>query len=255
VEPGPEKTARPAPIRSVLNALRIIERLSEEQPLGVSQLARDLGMPKTSTFRSLETLEHAGWARMTRDGTARWSLTSKAYVIGMSASPGDELIELAVREMSGIRDAVGETMHLVFPEDDDQVVVARVDGINPIRTFLSIGTRVPFHSTASGRAMLSRMPEDDVIRLLDHESQQYEFDRALVMREVEKARERGFAENFAEWRTEIAAVSAAVQSREGRPLAAISVSMPLSSFKHADRGEIGEMLVQAGTRISESLVQ
>lgn len=49
-------------VRSVSNALTLIEELARQQPVGVSLLARGLGLPKTSVLRTLRTLEASGWA-------------------------------------------------------------------------------------------------------------------------------------------------------------------------------------------------
>lgn len=242
------------PIRSVVNALRVIETLATHREIGVSALARTLGMPKTSTFRSLETLEHAGWVTSDGDGQGRWSLTNRALIVGLSTASAGNLRELAVREMNSVRDIIGETMHLLMLDGLEHVVVARVDGTNPIRTFLELGTRPAFHSTSSGRSLLSVMNESDVSDVLDREAKVQEFDRAEVLEEVRLTRERGYALNHAEWRANIAAVGVPVVTKEGLPLAAISVSMPITSFHEHDHDEIGQLLIDASARITESLI-
>ncbi|GAA1862337.1 IclR family transcriptional regulator domain-containing protein [Brevibacterium marinum] len=242
------------PIRSVVNALRVIEALAEHKEIGVSELARRLEMPKTSTYRSLETLAHAGWVTPSGEDRARWSLTNRALIIGLSTASAGNLTQLAVREMNGVRDVIGETMHLLMLDGLDHVVVARVDGTNPIRTFLELGTRPMFHSTSSGRSLLSVMAEADVAEILDREAREQDFDRAEVLDEVRLTRERGYALNHAEWRTNIAAVGVPVVTQQGVPLAAISISMPLTSFLEHDHERVGRLLVEAGARITESLI-
>ena len=243
-----------SPIRSVVNALRIIEALAVHREVGVSELARTLSMPKTSTFRSLETLAHAGWVASAGEGQGRWSLTSRALIVGLSTASAGNLRELAVREMNGVRDVIGETMHLLMLDGLEHVVVARVDGTNPIRTFLELGTRPAFHSTSSGRSLLSVMDESDVREVLDRESKDQGFDRAEVLEEIRMTRERGYALNHAEWRTNIAAVGVPVMTQQGVPLAAISVSMPMTSFLEHDHDQVGRLLIDASARITESLI-
>lgn len=242
------------PIRSVANALRIIEALAVHKEIGVSELARRLEMPKTSTHRSLETLAHAGWVTSTGEDQVRWSLTNRALIVGLSTASAGNLTELAVREMNAVRDVVGETMHLLMLDGLEHVVVARVDGTNPIRTFLELGTRPMFHSTSSGRSLLSVMDEADVSTVLDAEAREEDFDRAEVFEEVRLTRERGYALNHAEWRTNIAAVGVPVVTQQGVPLAAISISMPLTSFLEHDHEKVGCLLIDASARITEALI-
>lgn len=242
------------PIRSVVNALRIIEALATHREIGVSALARVLGMPKTSTFRSLETLTHAGWVSAEGEGQGRWSLTNRALIVGLSTASAGNLRELAVREMNSVRDVIGETMHLLMLDGLEHVVVARVDGTNPIRTFLELGTRPLFYSTSSGRSLLSVMDESDAADVLDREAAEHDFDREEVLEEVRLTRERGYALNHAEWRTNIAAVGVPVVTKQGLPIAAISISMPITSFLEHDHDEMGKLLIDASARITESLI-
>jgi IclR family transcriptional regulator, acetate operon repressor len=244
-------------VRSVLNALRILEEVSRQQPIGVSELARVLELPKTSVDRSLRTLHLAGWVRTLGTETTRWGLTTKALTVGLAGSRETSLRELAVAEMDKIRDATGETVHLVVPEEDELVVIARLDGTRSLRTFLPLGARAPLHATASGRAMLASMHDDDVDAILDHGIHRYTkrtlLDRERVWREIKLVRRRGFGTNAAEWRTDIAAIGASIGTVGGSPLAAFAISMPLSRYQAANRSRIAKLVIEAADRVSREL--
>lgn len=244
-------------VRSVLTALSILEEVARRQPIGVSELARALGLPKTSVQRSLQTLETAGWVRTLGAETTRWGLTTKALTVGLAGSRETSLRELAVAEMGVIRDETGETVHLAVPDGHELVIIARLDGTHSLRTFLPLGARAPMHATASGRAMLAAMPDKDVDAVLDQGLRRYTnrttVDRARVWREIRLARKRGYATNSAEWRTDIAAIGTAMGPTAGEPLAAFAISMPLSRYQKVDRARIAEAAIEAAARVSRSL--
>lgn len=252
VEKGPNEG-----VRSVRNALRILEELSKSQPIGVSDLSRQLELPKSSTFRSLQTLAQAGWVQPAKGEPPRWVLSTKVFTIGLAASVETTLRELAITEMTCIRDALGETVHLTVPDETNLVVIAHLDGTNSLRTFLALGTRAPLHATAGGRAMLSAMGDAEVNRLLDQGIEAYTdrttLDRDAIWAEITSARERGYAINSAEWRTHIAAIASPIVSRSGQVLAAISISMPMSRYQEIDHAEAGALTMASCRRIATEL--
>jgi IclR family transcriptional regulator, acetate operon repressor len=254
---GRERAPSDGGVRSVLTALRILEEVSRRQPIGVSQLARGLELPKTSVHRILQTLHQAGWVRTVGDETTRWGLTTKALTVGLASSRDTSLREVAVAEMARIRDATGETVHLAVPDEDELVVIARLDGTHSLRTFLPLGARAPLHATASGRAMLAAMPDDDVDAVLDRGINRYTkrtiVDRDRVWREIRLARRRGYATNAAEWRTETGAIGTSIGSAHGRPLAGFAISMPFSRYQVVDRAGIGVLAADAARRVGDIL--
>jgi len=244
-------------VRSVLTALRILEEVSRRQPIGVSELSRLLSLPKTSVHRSLNTLQQAGWVRTLGTETTRWGLTTKALTVGLAGARETSLRELAVAEMAHIRDRTGETVHLAVPEADELVVIARLDGTHSLRTFLPLGARAPLYATASGRAMLAAMSDEEVDAVLGRGLQRFTkrtlVDKRRVRRQIDLARRRGYATNAGEWRTDIAAIGASIGSMAGGPLAALSISMPYSRYQAIDRPQIADLVIAAAHRVSEEL--
>lgn len=243
-------------MRSVLTALQALEQLSRG-PLGVSELSRALRVPKTTAHRSLTTLHQAGWVRPLEKDRTKWVLTGRSLTVGLAGSTEGNLRELARAELTRLRDATGETVHLVVPDAQDLVVVARVDGTNSLRTFLPLGMHAPLHATASGRAILAAMPDAEVAAVLDAGLETFtprtKRDRSEILREVERTRERGYAVNVAEWRSDIAAVGASISTRSGAPVAALAVSMPLSKYQTVDVAALSALAMTAADRISEQL--
>lgn len=243
-------------IRSVLTALRVLEALSQGA-LGVSELARAVGLPKTTAYRNLRTLAEAGWVRPSELDRTRWVLTSRPLTIALAGSVEGGLREVARAEMTKLRDATGETVHLAIADPPAVVIVARVDGTQSIRTFLPLGAHAPLHATASGRALLAAMPDEEVERILamglDSYTSNTILDPGAVRDEVAAARTRGFATNRAEWRSGIGAVGVAITSRKGAPVGALAISMPLARYEEVDLEDVARLTLAAARRIGEQM--
>jgi DNA-binding IclR family transcriptional regulator len=241
------------PIQSALNVLGVLETLASHPPMGLSEAARAAQLPKTTTLRCLLTLQEAGWVRLSEDRNAEWSLTNRALLTGLRAAPAGELAGLATEEMNHVREAVGESVHLMVRDGLEQIVVARADGVGAIRTYLPLGTRIPFHSSSSGRALLSAMSAEEAEAVLTAEAEAPGFDRARVEAHVEEARSRGFSVNEGEWREGVAGVGVPVRGAAGDLRGAISVSLPVARMEELGAEEIGRLLLESQRRLADRL--
>ena len=267
----PNRSASIPVVRSVINALNVIEALSKRQPLSTAELARDLKLPKSTVFRALITLESCGWAESSAPPIAEWSLTNKVFELGLHAPRSSGPLDAAISALTALRDEFFETTSLLVPSADELVVIAREDGINAIRAFIELGTRVSFTTTASGRAYLSALPEQEVVRLLDLpiNSEPLAPAKENVWREVALARQRGYAIDEGLDRLAprpalivqeatpatltnggVAGVAAAVLDAQAAVKGVISITMPTSSAKTVDLALMGERLAQVCRELS-----
>lgn len=272
----PNRSASIPVVRSVVNALNVIETLSKSQPLSAAELARDLKLPKSTVFRALLTLESCGWAQSSAPPRAEWSLTNRVVELGLHAPRSSDALGAAIGALTNLRDEFSETASLLVPSAGELIVIAREDGTNAIRAFIELGARVPFISTASGRAFLSALPEDELIRLLDSHTgpRTFELAAASVLREVPDARQRGYAIDdgldsqaprpavIVEEATPslptsggVAGVAAPVLDNQGAVKGVISITMPTSAARRVDLDLMGRHLAQVCRQLSGDQVE
>jgi IclR family transcriptional regulator, acetate operon repressor len=254
-------------MRVVRTALRVLEVVSELQPVGVSAIARATGVPKSSAQRCLVTLREAGWISAPPDGPQRWSLTGRALAVGLRGATEHGLREAALAVMQDLRDATRETIHLIgfgaehAPASDAGsaalVVIDRLDSPEPVRTWVRLGTLVPLHASCSGRAVLSRLPEAEARALVGDAPERYSdrtiTDPDVLATELRTVRERGYAIADESWRSGVGAVAAAVVDAAGRPVGALAVSAPQQRFDADRAAELGDAAVAAAARVSAAL--
>jgi len=212
----------------VKNVLRVLEALGRREPRTLTELHRELALPKTTAHRLLGALAEGGWARSGDDG---WRLTPRAAVLGARAASAGGLRELALPAMEALRERTGEAIHLTVPEEGHVVLIERLDSPQAVRTHNPIGARAPLHASANGKAVLATLPPEALEALLRRgtaaftESTVTDPDRLRF--ELARVRARGFAVNRGEFVPDVAALAAAVTDPEGCAVAAISISAPL----------------------------
>lgn len=244
-------------LQNVLNTLRVLEEVAARQPVGVGELSRELGMPKSSVQRALVTLHEAGWIRPAAGEMTRWVMTTKALAVGGRAGGDLGLRDAAVPIMEDLRRRTEETIHLTIPEDDKMVLIERLETTKPLRISMALGHALPLHASANGKAVLAHSAPEIIRRLFAQELPRYTestiTDPDELRAEFAKIRDQGFAVNHGEWRSDVGSVAAAVLDADGKPIASLSVNIPLTRLTTEFEAEFGAAVREAADRISARL--
>jgi IclR family acetate operon transcriptional repressor len=249
----PREGARMSAVQSVLTATRVLERLSEPGLVGVSELSRDLGLPKSSVQRMLLTLKEAGWAEDVRGETTRWTLTPKMFRLGQHHHARNGLRSTALPVMEQLRDATRETVHLVVQRDDSVVVVECLDSPQPVRAHVDPGDVLPLHASTNGRALLSTQSEQAVRDLISRGLRAYTpqtvTDPVVFEDIIRQARARGYAAGVGQFRDGVHAVAAPIVVG-GVGIASIGVSTPAQRMTPELEETFGKYVIDAARTIA-----
>lgn len=244
-------------MQNVLNTLRVLEEVAARQPVGVAELARATDIPKSSVQRALRTLQTAGWIRPAGGSVTRWAVTTKALHVGRHAAGELSLRDVAVPVMEDLRRRIDETIHLAIPEGDKIVLIERLETSKPVRIFLALGTNLPIHASAHGKAVLAAGSAAIVERLLADGLPRHTdttiTDPDALRTELEEIRKRGYSTNGGEWRSDVSAVAAAVMDDAGQPVASISINVPTSRMTDENRSAYGALVREAAAAVGAAL--
>lgn len=246
-------------MQSVLRSLEVLEAVSQSQPVGISVLARTLDIPKTTVHRIVRTLAEAGWVSpLGVPGEQRWVLTARALAVGARVADQEDLRTRARSVMVGLGAKTDENIHLSVPDGDALVLIEKIASSRPVQTVSAVGERAPAALTASGWAFLSRLPErearalvPEVVTLAD--GTKISVDDLMI--ELRTVAANGYAVNPGRWRPDVSAVGAAIEDRVGRPIAALSISMPTYRLTDELIAPYGELVRTAAGEISEGLTR
>jgi IclR family acetate operon transcriptional repressor len=241
-------------MNSVLSTLRVLEEVAARQPIGVSELARVTSMPKSSVQRCLVTLQQAGWLRIVDPDRTRWGVTMKALVIGLRGTGEQDLRDLARPVIKRLAAETDETVHFSLRDGDDVIIIAREDSAQAVRVIVEVGTRLPLRATSAGLAILARLDPPEVGEVLRHPVEDFAepIPSADELREeIARTAERGYALNGSAWfRPHVVSLGAAVTNATGRPIAAVTLSIPEMRFPPAEEKALARLTVAAADEIS-----
>lgn len=139
-------------LKSVGTALDVLECFAADSELGVSDVARRLGVAKSTAHRLLSTLVSRGFVE--QDHTSGlYRLGIHLYELGQLALQRNQLRYVALPTMRHVARATGLTVNLGVPDGADVVFVERLENADGLRILGHAGRRLPAHCTSSGKAI------------------------------------------------------------------------------------------------------
>ena len=247
---------RTGTLGSVANAARVLKSFSaNRREWGVTDLAHELGIAKSTTHRLLATL--------TDEGLLEQDVESGRYRLGLAvfdlaaAVQTLDLHEAVLPPMTALRNRTGETVQVAVLDGREVVYIERLDSPNTLRLFLEVGRRNAAHCTGCGKALLAFSPPELVDRvlkgwILERKTPHTITSVADLRADLAESRRRGFAINRRESEAGVISVAAPVRDITGRTVAAISVAGPAERVE-PDELRFAQAAMEAAAAISRRL--
>lgn len=213
-------------LESVDNALRLLVSLAAHQRISVSDAAKELGVAPSTAHRLLSTMRYRGFVRQTDD---RCYIPGPAFATLMKRNPATaKLAERALPYLGMVMGALDETCHLVVRVNRDVQFVASVEAQQALKISSRQGQTMPAHLVSGGKMLLALLPRPELDTLYPAEEPDLLAgkDRNIFAAELASARCRGYTVNVGDTERGIAAVAVPVPGADGKPIAAMSVSVP-----------------------------
>jgi DNA-binding IclR family transcriptional regulator len=217
-------------VAALRNGLQVLKSFSVTEPvLGVTEIARRIGLSPSTVYRALVTLAEEGLVE--RDsGSDRYRLS-----VGVVALAGPLLANLDIREVARpyleqLALASRESVNLGIWNRVEAVNIEQVPGPGIIKHLAPLGRRNPAHASATGKTLLAFAPQHELQEVLDRGlyrlTDRTIVDSAILIQELARVRRDGYALNNEEMVNELVAFAAPVFDHRGRVVAAVSVSAP-----------------------------
>lgn len=252
-----QKPTQPEAVSSVLKVFSILQALSEQKEIGVSELSQRLMMSKATTYRFLQTMKSMGY--VAQEGEAdKYKLTLKLFELGAKSLEYVDLIELADKEMRYISEQTNEALHLGALDDNAIIYVHKIDSGYNLRMQSRIGRRNPLYSTAIGKVLLAERDEQFVRKTLKDVEFIKHTERTLenvdqLLEELVQVRAQYYAEDNEEQEPGLRCIAVPVYNRFGQVIAGLSISLPTIRFEEARLSYYVNLLQTAGRNISQQL--
>ena len=223
------------PIPTNLRLLKILEEVARRgASVRPSDLVEVLGLPKPTVHRLLQTAEAEGYLQRDLDGRA-YGIGARLRGLAVDTLAAKHLRLARYAILKAVSEEIGETCNLATADRDGMTYLERVETTWPLRIQLPVGTKVPFHCTASGKLYLSTLPQKLLAGFLtagplDRKTAKTLTDAEALHRELERTAQRGFATDDEEFMEGMSAVAVPVPDQKGRLLATLSVHAPIQRF-------------------------
>ncbi len=197
----------------VLDKSVLVLEAVESGATSLAALVERTGLSRATVHRLAVALEVHRLLARDRDG--RWRLGPRLGELA-GGPVGDTLLERAADVLARLRDTTGESAQLYRRQGERRVCVAAAERGSGLRDTVPVGTSLPMTAGSAAQVLLAWAAEDPLLRTA-----------AFTPRTLAEVRRRGWAHSVAERESGVASVSAPVRARDGRVVAAVSVSGPL----------------------------
>jgi DNA-binding IclR family transcriptional regulator len=244
-------------VQSVDRAVSVLEILAQRGEAGVSEVAGEIDVHKSTAFRLLGALEARGLVEQAAE-RGKYRLGFGIVRLAGAVTGRLDLTQQGREVCERLSEEIGETVNIAVLQEHYAVNLYQVRGPGAVGTHNWVGQLTPVHATSSGKILLAHLSPKERAEVLAASGLPKLTPRTLTSRtKLEKnlteARERGYAVTMEELEIGLHAMAAAVRSHHGEVIAAISASGPAYRFTEERMHELAPLLVKGAEEISRRM--
>ena len=242
---------------SSLYAMRLLKTFSDsEYEIGISNLARRLGLGKSTVHRLASTLVAAEFLERNPE-TGAYRLGLALFELGMLVRRKMSFVNEARPYLRALMERTGESVHLTVLDHRSVLYVNNLASPHAIRMQSNLGARVPAHCCSEGKVLLAHAAPETLEQLLAAglaprtpktivRPQRLRDELALV-------RTRGFALDDEELEIGLRSAAAPIRDHRGDVIAAVSIAGPVQRVSKKTLQRFASEVVAAGRAVSQRL--
>ncbi|GAB3543454.1 transcriptional regulator, IclR family [Actinopolyspora lacussalsi subsp. righensis] len=243
-------------VQSVDRAVTILELVARNGEVGITEIAGELGVHKSTASRLVSVLETRGLVEQLKD--------RGKYVIGFgvvrlagAATERMDLPRLGAPYCDSLAAELGETVNIAIRDHDVAINISQARGTASVTAHNWVGQRTPLHATSSGKVLFAHAPNEDREDLLGEELQRYTArtitDSEELRKEFQAIERDGYATSYEELELGLNAAAVAVYNHNGGVIAALSASGPSYRFSRRRMRELVDAMTVASKELSAQL--
>jgi DNA-binding IclR family transcriptional regulator len=239
--------------KAIARALDVLEAFDDGRTaLNLRDLNRLTGLPESSLFRVLITLQGRGYLQQSEDGAYR---LAPKVLLGKLFEQAERFRELARPKLQALASHFNETASLAYLFGERIQVIDSVDSFHDIRISNRPGRVLPPHCSAMGKAITAFQPSSQMDRIIEvygltARTKHSICDRRELIKELGKVRELGLAYDREESTLGGICIAAPIRLPSGAVWAAASLSTPIARLNAEREQEIAEGVLQTTKEIA-----
>jgi DNA-binding IclR family transcriptional regulator len=243
-------------VQSVDRAVSMMEYLSRNGWSGVTEVANELGIHKSTAYRLLTTLSDRGLVEQDT-ATGKYRLGFGVVLLASTVTADLDVLRCARSVCERLSEQTQETVTLTVLEGDDAVIIHQTVQKTTALSVDWTGMHTPLHATAAGKVFLVHMPDDQRRRVLRRPLERFTektiVDPGVLRDHIQAVREDGYGYTVEELEVGLNAVGAPIRSSDGAVVASVSVSGSVFRLPVQSIPETAELVKEAATEISRCL--
>ncbi len=242
-------------VQSVDRALTILGILARLGEAGVTEIAGELGVHKSTAFRLVATLETHGMVEQT-EGRGKYRLGVGILRLAGATTARLDVVQEARPIARRLAGDSGETVNIAVLSDRSALYLDQIAGSSALQPHNWVGQHIPLHATSNGKVLLSGLDDTEVARRLPQlPALTGDTITTLegLLHELDLVRRQGYAVATDELEVGLAAMAAPVRNAHGDVVASMSLSGPTFRLTQTRLKELVPALVDAADEVSQRL--
>ncbi|PKR77898.1 IclR family transcriptional regulator [Halalkalibacillus sediminis] len=246
--------------KSLVKAIGLLDYFKIKQNLSLVELAQLTGMPKTTIYRLVNSLEEAGLLIKDRNSQhdVQYRLGIKLLELGKLVEKQLTYKNIALPFMKRLNDELEELVHLTIIEGDEAVYIETIGSKKHIRLVVKVGERAPLYAGSAPKLLLSSKTDEEIYEYfkrvpLNKRTPNTIDNEKEIMKEIYNIREEGYSISRSESFKDTIGFSAPIYDFTGKIVAALGVSTVLTTFEKEKQDLILEKVQSTAEKISYEL--
>ena len=242
-------------VQSVDRALTILEVLARIGEAGVTEIAAELGVHKSTAFRLVTTLEGHRLVEQTVD-RGKYRLGVGLLRLAGATTARLDLVQEARPVCRQLAADTGETVNIAVLSESSALYLDQVAGSSALQPHNWVGQHIPLHATSNGKVLLSGLDDaalDEVLGALSRYTSLTITRKSLLREELALVREQGYAVAVDELEVGLTAAAAPIRNAHGDVVASMSVSGPTFRLSSERVKGVLPQLLDAALEVSHRL--
>ncbi|WP_026575858.1 IclR family transcriptional regulator [Bacillus sp. UNC438CL73TsuS30] len=242
--------------KTVVRSMDILNLFKDHAALTFQEMIDLSGIPKTSVYRMLMSLEEMEFLEKGPDNKYRLGLLFLKF--GHLVSSRLDIRKIAYPIMQELHDDVGEAINLIVKQGEEAIYIEKIDTNQKVRLYTAIGRRSPLYAGACARTILSFLPEQEIQSYLD--SAEFKSfakgtitDKSELLRTIRQAQENGYTISYSELEDHTAAIAAPIFDHKGDVIAGMSIAGIEANYQNENIRIFSEKIKAATEEISKRL--
>lgn len=245
-------------IQSVDRAFDILEALAHSSgKLSLAEISAHTGLNVSTCHHLIATIARRGYVIQSSD-SKKYSLSSKIFELSEARAGQIDLVDVAMPYMNHLNRETGEAIHLCALEGVDLLTLAKLGSHHAVRVDSTVSKANAAHATATGKAILAWLPENEFDEILAAKGMERFTERTIVDRNrllahLRKVRRHGYAEDVEEFEPGVVCVGAAIRGHKGLVAGSVSISLPTMRVTEDVLSKIRKQVMDTAAEISREI--